>query len=128
MKQTSVSAESITLDGKLVIPLYLSRPDYNRLNEPLSHAVQLNEGLLYYHIQQREDDDCAQDRHVCRQLKQNTSLICSVSVFLSTSEGEEHDQPSYLCAQVKDVVPWYFEVKLKAFCKNVRDSSYSISP
>lgn len=41
---------------------------------------------------------------------------------------KHHDELSYLCAYFRDAGPWYFADRIKAFSRNFKESSCSISP
>lgn len=41
---------------------------------------------------------------------------------------KEEDRRTYQCAHVRDVEPWCFAARVKAFCRNFKENSCSISP
>lgn len=45
-----------------------------------------------------------------------------------TSTLKDVDRLTYQCAHFGDAEPWYLAARVKAFCRNFKESSCSISP
>lgn len=92
---------------------------------PPSRAVKLSETLPYSHIPLQPDDSWKTRGELNHNVTIHARCIWHV---LHALHALLKWVPAHLRATLRERVPWYLVLMVKAFSRNLRDKSYSITP